>query len=359
MGQTNRTIPANGPKTLKEAYQDFFTVGAAVSAHWIDEAAPTLLAHFDTVTCENEMKYNGIHPHSFDRPVFTPGKKPELPPFANKEPFLHPSLVTNFAPADKIYRFAIENGLGVRGHTLVWHGSYPMGAFEQLTPEELRENLEEHFRLLAERYPACFSWDVVNEAIDDRPGGYLRDTVFRQKLGENYLPELYAMARRHFPKQELVCNDYNEFLPEKREKILRLLHTLKEYGVVDTIGCQCHINAHQSAKELEDARRSLDLYAKTGLKIHITEMDVNCLEWGNPTAPLPADIEEKCASVYDSMFRLFREYREAIENVTLWGVSDKYSWLQSFHNDARQPNFPLLFDKNYQPKEALLRVIQF
>ena len=52
-------------KTLKQAYKDYFTVGAAVAASWLDEASETVKDNFDTITAENEMKYNGVHPQNF------------------------------------------------------------------------------------------------------------------------------------------------------------------------------------------------------------------------------------------------------------------------------------------------------
>ena len=354
-------------KTFKEAYKNYFKVGAAVSAHWLDEAAETLKTHFDTVTCENEMKYNLIHPHDYPKPDFRhmrppkPGEKREPPPppeITRRERFIHPSMETDFSPADKIYNFALENGLGVRGHALMWHGNYPWGIFEQLTPEEIRINTEEHFKMVSEHFPECFCWDVVNEAVDDH-GGYLRETVFKNKLGEDYLYEIYALARKYFPNQELVCNDYNEYVPQKRESILRLVNGLKERGLVDVIGCQCHINALMKQEQLDNIKRSLEMYAETGLKLHITEMDVNCIDWKNPDAIPPEHLSERVAEVYGEVFGIFREMKDVIESVTLWGVSDKHSWLSSFKNREGRKNLPLLFDEEYKPKEALLRVIDF
>lgn len=348
-------------KTLKEAYKNYFTVGAAVSAHWLDEAADTVLKHFDTVTCESEMKYNGIHPHDYPRPDFRKlrqGERPDPPVITDRDRFVHPSRETDFGPADKIYNFAVENGLQVRGHTLMWHGSYPWGIFEQLTADEIRENTREHFKAVSERYQKCFCWDAVNEAVDDH-GGYLRETVFKQKLGDDYLFEIYALAREFFPGKPLVCNDYNEFDPRKQESILRLVGELKSRGLVDVIGCQCHVNALMQESDFDRIKRGIERYAETGLKIHVTEMDVNCIDWKNPTAQPPEELERKVAGVYSELFGIFREFRGAIENVTVWGVSDRHSWLNHFKNAERRKNMPLLFDEEYKPKPVLQAVIDF
>ncbi len=349
-------------KTLKEAYKNYFTVGAAVSAHWLGEAKDTVAAHFNTVTCENEMKYNSIHPHDYEHPdfrAFHRGEKPEPPKVTRRERFIHPAAETDFAPADLIYNFANESGIAVRGHTLMWHGSYPWGIFEQLTPEEIRENTNEHFALVAERYPDCYCWDVVNEAIDDKHGGYLRETVFKDKLGENYLYEIYALARKYFPGKLLCCNDYNEFDSVKKGNILKLARSLKEQGLVDVIGCQCHLNAMMTDKHFDGMRRGLEEYANTGLRIHITELDVNAIDWKNPEAQPEADLDRRVTETYRKLFGIFREFSGAIDNVTVWGVSDRHSWLNHFKNAEHRRNLPLLFDDEYKPKEALQAVIEF
>ena len=349
-------------QTLKEAYKNYFTVGAAVSAHWLDEAADTVAAHFNTVTCENEMKYNSIHPHEYKRPDFWKmrhGETPEPPEITRRERFIHPSQETDFAPADKIYNFAKAHGIAVRGHNLMWHASYPWGIFEQLSADEIRKNTLEHFDVMSSRYPDCYCWDVVNEAVDDH-GGYLRQTVFKQKLGDDYLLDIYALARKFFPDAKLCCNDYNEYNPQKRESIMKLLETLNERRLVDVVGCQCHINAAMTDKDFDEMRRSYDMYAELGLKIHITEMDVNCIDWKNPEKTVPEnELADRVTKTYRRAFEIFRDYKGVIENVTVWGVSDRHSWLNGFKNAEGRKNYPLLFDENYQPKDALRSIIDF
>ena len=354
-------------KTLKEAYKNYFTVGAAVAAHWLDEAKECVKANFSTVTAENEMKYVGIHPHDYDKPDFRKlrelerqGKKPEPPVIRDREQFIHPAKCVDFAPADKIYNFAKDNGILVRGHTLSWHGSYPWGIFDQLTSEELMTNTREHYDLVAEHFPDCYCWDVVNEAVNDKKEGEaLRQTVYKDKFGEDCLYTLYAMAREHFPKAELCCNDYNEYNPLKRERILNLVNNLKDRGLVDVIGCQCHVNAFLKEKDFDEIKRTYDMYAETGLKIHVTEMDVNCVDWDHP-GEITAETVKKVPEVYARLFEIFRQYKGVIENVTLWGVSNKYSWLNHFKLQGKVvENCPLLFDKDYQPTEAFYRVTEF
>ncbi|MCD8344948.1 MAG: endo-1,4-beta-xylanase [Oscillospiraceae bacterium] len=351
-------------KTLKEAFSPYFTVGAAVSAHWIDEARDVVAENFDTVTCENEMKYLSVHPHGYEAPrdvnAFNRGEIEFRPEIADRESLVHPSLVVDTSGADKIANFARENGLKIRGHNLAWHASYPWGVFERLSPSELRSNLDEHFKLMAEKYGDCYCWDVVNEAMNDRrEGGDLRNNIFHEKLGDDYLFELHRLARKYFPQSELCLNDYSEFRPDKRDRIIRTAMALKERDLVDVIGLQCHTNIGVLKHGFDGIRRSMDMYASTGLKLHITEMDVSCVDWHEGPKEITPEMISDVAEVYEKYFEIFKDYSEYIENVTLWGVSNKHSWLNFMGPEAgRGKNKPLLFDDEYRATESLERLLE-
>ena len=351
------------PKPLKQVYAPYFTVGAAVSAWWLDEARDVIAANFDTVTCENEMKYLSIHPHGYEAPEdvnkFNRGELDFRPEITDRESLVHPSLIVDTSGADKIADFARSNGLKIRGHNLAWHASYPWGVFEQLSPSELRSNLDEHFKLMAEKYGDCYCWDVVNEAINDRrEGDDLRSNVFREKLGDDYLFELHGLARKYFPNSLLCLNDYGEFRPDKRDRILRTAMALKERGLVDVIGLQCHTNIGILKRGFDDVRRSLDMYSKTGLRLHITEMDVGCIDWHEKPREITPEMVSDVAEVYEKLFQIFKEYSDYIDNVTVWGVSNKHSWLNHMGPvEMRGKNKPLLFDDDYNPTESLIRLL--
>ena len=113
-------------------------------------------------------------------------------------------------------------------------------------------------------------------------------------------------------------------------------------------------------EDFDGIKRSLEMYAETGLKIHITEMDVNCIDWKNPEKNVPeAELSDRVKKTYTEIFKIFRDFKGVIENVTVWGVSDRHSWLSGFKNAEQRKNSPLLFDENYKPKDALLAIIDF
>jgi endo-1,4-beta-xylanase len=63
-------------------------------------------------------------------------------------------------------------------------------------------------------------------------------------------------------------------------------------------------------------------------------------------------MQRALADRYAELFKVFMKHRGTITRVTFWGVGDGDSWLNRGRN-----NYPLLFDRNYQPKPAFDAVI--
>jgi endo-1,4-beta-xylanase len=105
----------------------------------------------------------------------------------------------------------------------------------------------------------------------------------------------------------------------------------------------------------------------TGVKVMITELDVNLLPpappgpRGQPVPPennpyvngLPGDVQQALASYYADAFRVFLKHRDDITRVTFWGLSDADSWL-----NRGRVNHPLLWDRQRQPKPAFGEVVR-
>jgi len=71
-----------------------------------------------------------------------------------------------------------------------------------------------------------------------------------------------------------------------------------------------------------------------------------------------AEKENRQLEEYKMCFELFRKYKDVITGVTFWNVSDRHSWLDNFPVRGRK-DYPLLFDKNLQPKKAYWEVVKF
>lgn len=318
---------------LKEKYKDYFKIGAAVSPRTIVTHAELLTKHFNSLTCDNAMKYSSVckAPGSYD-----------------------------FAAADQVYQFARENKMELHGHCLVWHNQTPDFIFENTDREGLLETLRAHIQLESSRYNELVdSWDVVNEGIEDKRQDFLRETKWCQILGEGYMDTVFRLAKELMPTKKLFYNDYNEANPVKREKIYRLVKGMKERGVpIDGIGMQSHHNLYDPGTD--EIRKAVELYAGLGVRLRVTEMDVSLFAFEDHShlQEAPAKLLEQQAEYYEKCFEIYREYHEVIDTVTLWGVADDATWLDSFPEPNRK-NWPLLFDTEHQPKEAFHRIMNF
>jgi endo-1,4-beta-xylanase len=298
-------------------------VGAASQSAFLGDArhAEVLGRHFNYLTAEYEMKWGAIER--------TRG-------------------VRSYSGADALVGFAQSHGMQVKGHALVWHGSVPTWA-ETLSPADFRAAFESHIRAVAGYFRGrVLAWDVVNEAVPDSGSG-LRDTVFRQKLGDGYIADAFRLAREADPQALLFYNDYGgEGLSQKSNRIYDLVKSLRASGVpIDGVGLQMHVSASGRPSDA-DIAANLRRLADLGLRVNISEMDVRVKDVPGSTQ-VRLDTQK---SVYHSIVALcVAEPR--CDAVTFWGVSDAHSWIDDFYG----PDDPLLFDEQYAPKPAFYGVL--
>jgi len=323
---------------LKDKYKDYFPLGAAVNAATITSSEDLLKTHFKSLTAENEMKPESIHPRL--------GK-------------------WQFYGADEIADFARDNNMLMRGHTFVWHQQMPGWFFSSMggpvDRELLLERVKEHMEVMAERYnDVVYAWDVVNEAISDEKEEYLRPSPFLKIIGEDYIDLAFHMAHEIMPEAKLFYNDYSVLDPVKQDKIYKLLSDMIDRGVpVDGIGLQGHWDIYYpEAHILEEA---IERFAGLGLDIHITELDVSFFKFSDRDSRYkepPPSLLKMQNERYDSIFEVLRRNHDKVQAVTFWGVADYSTWLDHFPVKGRK-NWPLLFDVDQNPKPAFDSVMDF
>lgn len=333
-------------KGLKDYYKNYFTIGVSVSAKALQtDEAGLILQHFGSMTPENAMKIEPIHP-----------KENEY----------------NWRDADSIVAFAKRNKLKLRGHALCWHNQIPDWIFKdadgkQVTKDVFLQRLKTHITTVVTRYKgSIYAWDVVNEVISDKDDEYFRPSQLYQICGEEFVAKAFEYAHEADPNALLFYNDYNEILPSKRAKIIKMVKTLQAKGVpIHGVGLQAHWAVNEPSREQLD--KTLADFTSLGLKIQITELDISVYpkeheaRAGKPEDAQTEFTAEKNAqqtAVYKMCFELFRKYKNGITGVTFWNISDRSSWLDDFPVKNRK-DYPLLFDKNLQPKKAYMEVINF
>jgi endo-1,4-beta-xylanase len=279
-----------------------------------------------------------------------------------------------FEAGDRVVAFAEAHHLPVFGHMLVWHFVTRKWLFEgkdgrPLPRDQALAQLERYIAAVVGHYKGRIrAWDVVNEAISDQDGEYLKDTPALRAIGPDYIEKAFAFAHAADPQAQLYYNDYNIEQPGKLERTIRLITSLQAKGLhIDAVGIQGHwLIDWPPATMIEKGIAAL---AATKIKVMITELDVDVLprnvsgadlalqeKGANPyPAALPASMQDKLSARYgEIMAAIVRS--PAVTMVGFWGTHDGRSWLNDFPVKGRT-NHPLLFDRALQPKPAFTTVI--
>ncbi len=342
---------------LKDAVGKYFLMGAAVNQWQSDGQVPqadaVLSKHFNCAVAENCMKPE----------VLAPAEG-----------------IFDFRVADKFVAYSKQLGLKVNGHCLVWHSQAPDWWFTNgyaaspVSKEVLKERLIKHIKTVVGHFKGqVFGWDVVNEAIED--DGSFRKSKYYNLLGEEFIEIAFRAAHEADPDAELYYNDYSMSGAKKREAVCRLVKNLKAKGLrIDGVGMQSHNGLDYP--DLNEYEKSIDAFAACGVKVMITELDINVLpnpqgfggadiaqnfelqQKYNPyTAGLPADKQKELNKRWLDLFKIYYKHREQIGRVTLWGVCDENSWLNGWPIKGRT-NYALLFDRQYQAKPVVNDIIK-
>lgn len=266
----------------------------------------------------------------------------------------HDPAHLSFGPADRIAGFAQDNGMKLRGHTLLWNYSkYISPALAQTVTATGAETwLRRYINAVAGHFgDRIYSWDVVNETIDPKTGE-VRGTVFDQALGFDVFKIAYETAREHAPHAQRVYNDYMSWEvgnETHRAGVLRLLERFRKENVpVDALGIQSHLGNDGSHSKVQRAewKRFLDEVAAMDYRLLITEFDINDRE-------MPKDIAQRdaqVAAVAKSYLDLMLSYPQ-LDQLLCWGLWDKHSWLNGFAPRADGlAQRPLPYDDALSPK---------
>jgi endo-1,4-beta-xylanase len=316
--------------TLRQAVAaHHINIGAAAASAYLSEAdyANVLGSEFSQLQAENEMKFGVIHPR----------------PDADPNPY-------DFKGGDALVAFAQGHNMVVRGHTLVWHSQVPRWVAESKpTPPQLATILENHIHTVVSHYASkVYAWDVVNEAFND--DGTMRHTLWYDQPGigagdgTKYIEQVFGWAHQADPAAKLFYNDYDaEVINKKSDAIYDMVKDFKKHGVpIDGVGFQFHVSLKfDDPAKLESAARNLERFAKLGLELHITELDIRL----NDSSPASLAAQAK---LYGEITTLCVQ-QPACKLIQTWGFTDKHSWIPQFYKGQ---GWALLWDDKYQKKPA-------
>lgn len=333
--------------SLYKTYQKYFPIGVAVMSDALKEHATDSLIkfHFKSLSPENEMKPEVIQPQM--------GK-------------------FDFSKGDSLVAYAQRNDMRLRGHCLVWHNQTPKWFFSDnggvISKAKLYKRMKNHINNTMRHYAGkVYLWDVVNEAAGDEEGAVYREknSSWYKICGKDYIVKAFQYAKKADPNALLFYNDYDTEQPLKRSHVFQLLKDAKAAGApIDGIGLQAHWSIYEPSEK--NLRETLDLFSSLGLKIQITELDISVYPIENIRRKLrdgeelqyTPELAQKQQEQYEMVFRVFRDYKHVITGVTLWGLTDKNTWLDTFPVAGRK-NYPLLFDVDGNEKACFKSIVGF
>jgi endo-1,4-beta-xylanase len=310
-------------QSLKDAATTF-AAGMITRSDWLiggGQHKEVLKEEFNSLTAEYEMKMNIMYPAQDGY---------------------------NFTAADAIVSFAQANDMYVHGHALIWHNATPSWV-ENFggTDAEFEAMVKDYITTTVTRYKGKVrSWDVVNEALEDGSGHPLRNSVFRQKMGDDYIKKCFQFARDADPDVLLFYNDYNmASSATKRAAMFKLVDDLGD--LIDGVGAQMHISYNgPSASQIQSLA---DQVVAKGKKLHFSELDIRANP-DNDLTSLTSERAEAQRAKYKEVVKIYNSI--PLDNkfaLTVWGMRDNESWLIDFWGN---PDWPLLFDSSYTKKAA-------
>lgn len=373
---TDDTMP------VKEIYADYFMVGAAINGSALETMAL------------NHAGMSGILKKHFNSTVLSNLMKPEHT--LDKEASLKSEdgmPVCKFDTCDPALQFCMENGIKMRGHTLVWHNQAPEWFFhvdydttkEIVDAETMDRRMESYIRQVIthcqDYFPGVvYCWDVVNECVCTDKDSYIvtsggwklrastkEDNDFTHEdyvknywyatMGETYVEKAFTYARKYADKDvKLFYNDYNVFMTEKMDNIYKMVEELKGKGLIDGIGLQPTVLLNWpelNSRNSGSFKVCLEKYAKLGLELQVTELSFKI-----DTGKVSEDTLLKQSERYKEFMELLVQEDTAsggpcnITSVTVFGICDDYPLYNNFEQNL------YLWDKNCNPKSCFYAFIE-
>jgi endo-1,4-beta-xylanase len=283
--------------------------------------------------------------------------------FSDKNIWLGPGQY-NFEPLDHEVDVAHRLGHNIYASHLVW-GATESGVIPdwllkgKFTREQYLNILEQHIKTIVGRYKdRVQEWSIANEAPNrDFYSGF---DFWYDHIGPEYIEKSFQWAHEADPNAILIFNADNNESPRDQitagniDRMYNTVKNLKAKGVpIDVVGMQMHLLLPWNSKVLpkkEDVIATMQKFAALGVKVYITEMDVNL--HGRPGTE-----EEKLqfeADLYQEMVSACVE-SGVCTRFSTWGISDSNSW-ETCQNDycpiKNMDAAPLMFDANFHPKPA-------
>lgn len=341
---------------MQDVLGRYFRIGVAVNTHTVahsrSKAHRVVTHHYNSIVAENCMKPESLCPRPWE---------------------------WHWEDADAFVAMGEQNGQQVIGHCLIWHSQTPDWLFvdedgNEVDRHELLRRMKRYITTVVGRYKGRIAgWDVVNEAVLD--DGTLRDSRWRRIIGDDYIAYAFRYAHAADKNAELYYNDYSMSSPRKNAAVCRMVRALQKQKIrIDAVGMQSHNG--MDWPNLEQYEAAIDSLSATGVKVIISELDLNVLpnpeefsgaevsqffEYTPEMDPYANGMDEATRqAIFErwlSLFRIYYAHRDQIARVTFWGVGDKDSWMGDWPIPGRHA-YATLFDEHYNPKAVVRQILK-
>lgn len=236
------------------------------------------------------------------------------------------TLRWNWSNLDRVYKYAQDNDLIFKNHTLIWGQQQPSWISSMAADQQIKY-IEAWIRMVGQRYPDMDMIDVVNEPLKSHnpPDGVNGRANYKNALGGDgetgwdWVIQSFVLARKYMPNTKLILNDYGIINDNNATaSYLQIINLLKARGLIDGIGVQGHRFEFENAS-VNTLKYNLDRLAATGLPIYISEMDLgNFGDSGTPNDQVQLELFQK-------IFPVLWEH-PGVQGITLWGYKEGAMW---------------------------------
>lgn len=280
--------PVPGAKVSATLKRHAFGFGTAISMRLLEDSPDgekyrqTVKELFSTAVTENELKWQNIVGHKYTK-------------------------------SDALVQWLNENEIPTRGHVLIWPGKqYLPKHVVDLPPAEMKAEIERHIKETAARYRGkLIDWDVINEPFTNH---FVMD-----QLGNEVMVDWFKLAHAADPEAKLYINDYSILAsgnmldtPHQQHYYETIKYLVDNGAPIHGIGMQGHFGT--SVTSPENLLKILDRYAAFGLRIKVTELDMNM------------DDEELRAD-YMRDFHIALFSHPAVDGILQWGFWEGAHWI--------------------------------
>lgn len=223
---------------------------------------------------------------------------------------------------DLCLQFCEKYGIEPREHALAYEHKFPQW-LKSLSTEEVKAEMEHHFKELAELYKDKINTiEVTNEM-------YWKDSVTTFYREKDYVKWCFDTASKYFTENQLVINEATDPAWETKDYYNYISENLKNGARIDAIGMQYHFfvpkdKEYEKAKTLYNPElllKQMDIYKDLEKPLQITEITV-------PAYSNDEEDEQIQARLLEYFYTMWFSHPN-VEQIIYWNLLDGYAYVDS------------------------------